>query len=133
MRASKMSITSQRTKIAVIDDDIFIREAWGLLGHEFDTLTFESPEEFLDYLAQIPNLAVSFDVIVTDYNFGMRSAMSGADFAERLRQLVSTPIILSTDMDQSSIRRGDLFDSFLDKKIINWRKLDDLLQILKQS
>jgi hypothetical protein len=118
---------SNRVQIAVIDDDIFIREAWALLGHEFDALTFESPEAFLNEIGRNPDLGSSFDAIIVDYNFGARSRMSGADLAAVLKTVTASPLILSTDSLPSEISGAELFDLQLEKNILTWRQLGNLI------
>lgn len=122
---------SNRVQIAVIDDDIFIREAWALLGHEFDALTFESPEAFLAEIARNPNLGGAFDAIIVDYNFGGRSHMSGADLAAVLKTVTASPLILSTDSQPSEIRGAELFDLRLEKNIMTWRELGSMIPVAR--
>lgn len=131
MNQTTTAATLLRTQIAVIDDDIFVREAWALLGHDFDAQTFESPEEFLGEIERNPGLRQSFDAIIVDFDFGMRSQMSGVDLAAALRSITKTLLILSTDRQLSEIDGTELFDLHLDKNIFNWQNLGNLIPVAR--
>ncbi len=122
--------TTNRASIAIIDDDIFIRESWELFLQEFDLITFDSPESFLLALDRNSDLINTLDAIVVDYDFGTQSTMSGADLASILRKRTSSPIILSTDREQKDIPDFDRFDLHLDKNILDWHALQKLLPSL---
>ena len=113
----------RKSKIAVVDDDIFIRESWELYVQDCEAVTFESPEAFLRELASDPTLNTSLDAIIVDYSFGTISNMSGSDLAAALRKLTGLPIILSTDMCRSQIDNFEIFDLHLDKNVLDWQNL----------
>jgi len=116
-----------RLTIALIDDDIFIRESWELFIQDVDLLTFDSPEAFLLAIEHNINLITALDAIIVDYDFGSKSKLSGADLANLLRPKTTLPIILSTDMKRKDIPEFDRFDLHLDKNILDWHDLHKLL------
>jgi hypothetical protein len=118
---------ANRITIAIIDDDIFIRESWELFLQEFNIVTYDSPESFLLALDRNSSLISSLDAIVVDYDFGAKSTLSGADLAAVLRKKTSSPIILSTDRAQRDIPDFERFDLHLDKNILDWHSLQKLL------
>ena len=126
-KASPLTPITPRPTIAIIDDDIFIRESWELFLQEFNLITFDSPESFLLALERNTSLITSLDAIVVDYDFDTKSTMSGADLASILRKRTSSPIILSTDREQKDIADFDRFDLHLDKNILDWHSLQKLL------
>jgi hypothetical protein len=120
-------IKKNRPTVAIVDDDIFIRESWELFLREFNLITFDSPESFLLALDRNTSLINTLDAIVVDYDFGNKSDMSGTDLAVILRKKTCSPIILSTDCEQKDIQGFDRFDLHLDKKILDWHGLEKLL------
>lgn len=111
------------SKIAVVDDDIFIRESWESYVVDCETITFESPEAFLHEFAADPTLKISLAAIIVDYSFGTKSSMTGSDLAAELRKLTCLPIILSSDMCRSQIVNFEVFDLHLDKNFLDWQNL----------
>jgi hypothetical protein len=118
---------ANRMRFAIIDDDIFIRDSWELFMQEFNILTFDSPETFLLASDRSSSFLASFDAIIVDYDFGVKSNMSGTELAQILRRKTAIPIILSTDMDPKDISEIERFDLHLDKNALDWHSLQKLL------
>lgn len=113
----------RKSKIAIVDDDIFIRESWEYFVEDCETITFDSPETFLQAFEADPALSSSLDAIIVDYSFGAKSNMSGSDLAAALRKITRLPIILSTDMCRTQIANFEIFDLHLDKNVLDWQNL----------
>jgi hypothetical protein len=118
---------ANRMKFAIVDDDIFIRESWELFMQDFNIQTFDSPETFLLASERSSGFLATFDAIIVDYDFGVKSSMSGTELAQILRRKTAIPIILSTDRDPKDISEIEKFDLHLHKNILDWHGLQKLL------
>jgi len=122
--------TNCHTKIAIVDDDIFIREAWELFLQDFTLFTFDSPETFLLAINRNSQFLDTIDAIVLDYDFGTRSRLLGTELGHILRPKTNCPIIISTDRSRTDIIDIEKFDLHLDKNILDWHNLKKLIPIV---
>ena len=94
------------TMVYVVDDDAAIRDSIGVLlrAHGFQSKTFASPSEFLDFTAPSENFCLVLDARLP--------GMSGLDLLDRLSQEgKSMPVIMITGHGDSTLvneakRRG---------------------------
>jgi CheY-like chemotaxis protein len=115
---------STRPKIAVVDDDVFMLEAWETaLSADAAPVTFASPDEFWKAVEKAPELLAGLTCVVTDYHFDNCAADDGVSFAEAMRQRAPrVPILLSSN---ASLPRGAerVVHSVIDKAPMSWAKL----------
>jgi signal transduction histidine kinase/ActR/RegA family two-component response regulator len=86
-----------KPRIAVVDDDVFVLEAWEIaLGSEVEVCAFPEPEAFWRRFEQ-DGLGGAVDLVITDYYFGEGERENGRGFAEQLKARLKVPVLLSSD------------------------------------
>jgi len=81
--------------VLVVDDDIFIQEAWAEQLRPTPCLTFASPRLIMAWLTSHPKEAAQVTCVVLDYY--LDDALNGIELAEHLSAHITAPIFLSTD------------------------------------
>lgn len=86
-------------RVALLDDDVFVREIWKQGAPGLTIETFESPAAFWEAAGEDPvAFAKGFDLVVTDYYFGRGEVDTGGTFAARLKALLpACRIVLLSD------------------------------------
>lgn len=92
--------------IAVVDDSLFVLEAWTALAHDAKVETFLSPEAFWERLEADPGFLDALTCIVVDYYFDTESDVNGLEFAQMVRHRRDVPIFLSTDTPLKNLPAG---------------------------
>lgn len=113
-----------RAKIAVVDDDVFMLEAWETaLGADAAPVTFTSPAEFWKAVEKAPELLGDLRCVVTDFHFDNCASDDGVSFAEAVHQRAPrVPILLSSN---AALPRGAerVVHRVIDKAPMSWAKL----------
>ncbi len=100
LRSPEKDQTIGGVRLILIEDNVFLAEAWALsLKGEALLTTFTSPEEFLSACESDSALLQGAAVVLVDYHFDI-SAQNGLDLAAAIRAKdPSKRIILCTDRD----------------------------------
>jgi signal transduction histidine kinase/ActR/RegA family two-component response regulator len=95
--AACQAARSAKPRIAVVDDDVFVLEAWEIaLGSEVEVCAFPEPEAFWQRFER-DGLGGVVDLVITDYYFGEGERENGRGFAEQLKARLKVPVLLSSD------------------------------------
>jgi len=122
-RGNKIS-TSIKATIAVVEDNVFMREALVLNLKDAEVLSFASPEAFLTY--QEENGVNKFAGILLDQHFD-GSQIDGYTIAKKIRDLkdFSGFLVSISDSQNTESRFNDFFDLKVFKSDINsWAQLE---------
>lgn len=85
-----------RPTVAVLDDNVFVLEAWALVAADARILTYTSPAAFWAEMNANPDLLGQLDAVITDLHFGDLTE-DGLGFAAALKKRLRVPVFLSTD------------------------------------
>lgn len=86
-------------RLALIDDDVFVREIWQAVGGGWQVEVFDGPASFWKAVAERKDFLNSFDVIMTDYYFGKDEEGTGDAFARALKGASDAlPVVLFSDV-----------------------------------
>jgi hypothetical protein len=113
--------------LALIEDEVFVREAWQLSVKKTSMMSFETPEAFLAKCRTEPRFLAGLKVVVTDFHFGSASERDGAwlkDEVNRLRH--DLPVVLSSDSGTVG-QASDGFRLVIDKRPYEWGEIEGLL------
>lgn|GEM_PF-7067959 len=89
---------ASRPLVAVVDDDVFVREAWQkTLSVDAEVRTYKSPTEFLTALETDPDAMEHLHCIVTDFDFRSENDIDGHTFAGLFKSRHGAPIFLASD------------------------------------
>jgi signal transduction histidine kinase len=84
-----------KSTLFVLDDDIFIVRSWNRYVKDAQVISFDMPEEFLEYITKVEIPKNS--VVVSDFNFGSNCKLSFYDFIKSLRKFYAGFIYVSSD------------------------------------
>lgn len=113
--------------IAVVDDDVFVLEAWerlftGLTG--ITLATYDSPEAFWRHIAEGANLE-GLRCVITDYYFGDKSDLDGVAFAKAVKARANVPVLLSSDAHEVDFEGA--IDAQIGKEPTPWMRLSAVI------
>ncbi len=110
--------------VAVLDDCPLHRNGWVQESLGRPLLTFESPEVFAGYLQDHPGFLDTLAFLVTDYHFGVASALNGLEFA---KTVPGKPVFLASHGEFGEFSRAATAVSpvagVLPRKIMGWDEL----------
>jgi hypothetical protein len=113
-----------RVTVALIEDDIFLREAWQKeLCDDCDLDVFSSGEAFLAASSSSPTFLSKYSLLISDYYFEGES-VTGATIAKHIAERISFPIVLCSDSELPSDELT-LFSGRIAKSPQNWVSLRD--------
>jgi CheY-like chemotaxis protein len=113
-----------RPKIAVVDDDVFMLEAWKTaLAADAAPVTFASPDEFWRAVEKAPELLDGLTCVVTDYHFDNCATDDGMSFAEAMRQRAPRVSILLSSNATLPHGAERVVHCVIDKTPMSWAKL----------
>ena len=124
--------------VVILDDDIFIREAWVSTLHSTDVVAFGSAQEFWGWLYQHPDQVARIYVMILDLHLG---AEDGLDVASGLReyfalryteQVKMFPIFLCTEAHDFVDGRS-LVSKVIPKDPLGFDEIRALVDIVKQG
>lgn len=113
-----------RPKVLLVEDEIFIREAWiSALSADADVKACTTPEEVLAVLERDPQTFHAFAGVVVDFNFeAAGSSLDGADLAIRLRAAgYGGAVVLATEVPP--LEPCPAFDAVVGKTPQSWSTL----------
>jgi len=113
--------------VAIIDDDCFVRELWGMQGDVIEAHMYESPEEFLSKMNDDPIFLDQFDAIIVDYYFSDESNFTGDQIAKLIKAKVKTPIIMASDVKSLPAESISVFDGQISKDCQSWEEVQKLM------
>jgi signal transduction histidine kinase/DNA-binding response OmpR family regulator len=119
---------TKRPVVAIIDDDCFVREIWSMQNDMIETHLFASPEEFLQKITDEIGFLDKFDAIIVDYYFAEESTFTGDQVAKKIRELVTTPIIMASDVQSLSDDSLAWFDGQISKDCQSWDEVKKFVQ-----
>jgi signal transduction histidine kinase/ActR/RegA family two-component response regulator len=121
-RAFAGSPAPGRPIVAVVDDDVFVGEAWqSALSKDTDCFLFVSPSAFRRRFDQDTAFRDRLSVVVLDYFFDGTDE-SGATLAKEVRRASAAKIILGSDAELSRADL-DMFDGVCGKTARKWTEL----------
>jgi signal transduction histidine kinase len=116
-----------RKRLVVVDDDVFMREAWEALHGEAEVLTWEHPQAFQAACERHPELLGSIDYLVTDFYFE-HQAETGVAFALALRDAgLAAPIFLSSNSAPDALDHAAFGGLVLEKRVMSLGELERFL------
>lgn len=89
----------KKPRIAVIDDNPFVLEAWQLFVDDAEVVPFASPSAFWAHADKVVGFLACLDCIVTDYQFDLEGEEDGLTFAATLKRRSKIPVILASDAE----------------------------------
>lgn len=110
-------VAERPAQVVVVDDDVFILEAWQQILAGYHLHTFEHPEAVLDALERGDLSANAVDTVITDYYFDNAPNTTGLELARRLRAHGFRRIVAVTD--ERSARTATEFAAVLGKDEIS--------------
>jgi len=111
---------TQRPEVLIVDDDVFILEAWqSKLGHSRNVATYSSPESLLRSLSQEAQQFSLVRCIITDMNFAP-GEISGLELARVLREKINAPILMASD---AALHHNGEVDAVIGKAPVGWLDL----------
>lgn len=123
--------TDTKPIVVVVEDDLFIREAWQIVIRDAQALLFASGGEFQQWLRGKPADLARVEFFVLDYY--LESGVTGHDLAREIKQMSEAPVVLCSDMGSSSKPQAG-FDLVIGKDPKNLAELSELyLKSLKRN
>ena len=131
--------TSSQKLIAIVDDDIFIREAWVQKIRPYPTRSFSSVEDLLGELERDTPLSSQFELMILDQY--LEDGMTGLEFAQKIRRQetplpANIPLVLATDAYDSiekDPKKRSFVDLVLSKDPLTYPDIIKKLESLKKS
>lgn len=120
-------MTTALPRIAIVDDSLFVLEAWQQLVDDAEVLVFESPRKFFLATSREPGLLASLACVVTDFHFDEGEPLDGTNFAALLVQRCGPPVLLSSDMPYGD-EAGSPFAGRIAKEPMSWMQLARVLR-----
>ena len=104
--------------IAVVEDNIFMLEAWmDRLSTDALVLGFVSPEELFKAMDEDPDLVHSLACVVTDFHFDNSNHYDGLDVGKAVKSRTShARVLLATDYDDGYLEHAAAFDHVISKE-----------------
>ena len=113
-----LQVESLMPSIAVVEDNIFMLEAWmDSLSTDALVLGFLSPEELFKAMDEDPGLVHSLACVVTDFHFDNSNHYDGLDVGKAVKSRAShTRVLLATDYDDGRLEHTAAFDHVISKE-----------------
>ena len=104
--------------IAVVEDNIFMLEAWmDTLSSDALVLGFVSPEELFKAMDEDPGLVHGLACVVTDFHFDNSNQYDGLDVGKAVKSRTShARVLLATDYDDGFLAHTAAFDHMISKE-----------------
>jgi signal transduction histidine kinase/CheY-like chemotaxis protein len=117
MAAIKIDNAKHRPSVAILDDNIFILEAWtDALGADSRVFSFASPEELLEALEKDPNFLNTLACVVTDFHFDNSTVYDGMDVGKLVKsRRPGIPVLLSSDGEMNGLDLAGSIDHVIAK------------------
>jgi signal transduction histidine kinase/CheY-like chemotaxis protein len=112
--------------VVVIDDDVFVLEAWATILDDAELMTFESPTHFWQYLAANKSFINDIKLIVTDFYFDNESHENGESFAVKIKTIGDIPVLLSSNASFSTM--PSVFDGMIGKEPATYQAINRKLK-----
>ena len=112
--------------VVVVDDDVFVLEAWATILDDAELMTFESPTLFWQYLAAHKSFINDIKLIVTDFYFDNESHENGESFAVKIKMIGSIPVLLSSNASFSTL--PSVFDGMIGKEPATYQDMNRKLK-----
>jgi signal transduction histidine kinase len=109
-------------ELAVLDDDVFMREAWTLGRHDARVHTYSSLEDFCRALTEEPSLGRRLRLVVTDFYFGAESDADGHEVAAFVRRELGIPVLVASELHGTLPKSADVA-AYIDKLPQAWASL----------
>jgi CheY-like chemotaxis protein len=120
-----ISAESSKPVVVVIEDDIFMREAWvSTLKNDCIVHMFDGARSFWAAVDKSPTLLTTTSIIVTDYYFDGED-QTGSDVAAQLKMRSSCPLVLCSN-GQFPDDEMALFTARIEKEPVTWAVLKRL-------
>ena len=125
--------TESVTRIAVIDDDLFVGLAWQRQCAGLKVDHYQSAESFISVIEQANYLDQRYQIVIIDFNFD-QSKYNGLDIARVLKRIdnrVTTVLSTSQQMTWTEIGDDGLVDLVIGKKATTVVELQTLVHSLR--
>jgi hypothetical protein len=119
------SVVGSDCCIAVVDDNVFILEAWQQLVKDAIVTTFTSPSAFLAQADADPDWLARLGCIVTDLHFGTEE--DGVFLAQEVARRRAVPVLLSSDSLPGAGSPDAAFSARIPKEPLSWVELQATL------
>ena len=113
-----VQVESLMPSIAVVEDNIFMLEAWmDTLSADALVLGFVSPEELFKAMDEDPGLVHNLACVVTDFHFDNSNQYDGLDVGKAVKSRTShARVLLATDYDDGYLDHTAAFDHVISKE-----------------
>ncbi len=113
-----LQVESLMPSVAVVEDNIFMLEAWmDSLSSDALVLGFVSPEELFKAMDEDPGLVHNLDFVVTDFHFDNSNQYDGLDVGKAVKsRACHTRVLLATDYDDGRLEHTAAFDHVISKE-----------------
>lgn len=123
-----------RIMVALVEDSLFLQDAWVHEATAFTVLPFEGPTAFFNAMKENPDLLEQLQFIITDYFFDHEQDSNGFTFAEKLRKTHSfqKPILLASNSEPPA-EHLDAFEMVIDKNPTEGHELWEKVKRMKSA
>lgn len=112
--------------VAVVDDNIYVLEAWQAHCKDAVVICFDSPEKFWSKIKKNPEIKSSLACVVTDYHFD-GSDTNGRHFAQHIKETINVPVFLASDSEGTRFNVPACVDASIEKRPHTWSELKELI------
>lgn len=116
---------SIKTDVAIVDDNIYIRESWRAMLSDRIVHGFSGPAEFWRALDSDQDLESRLACVITDYHFGENADENGVQLARRWMARSSVPVFIASN-SESFTDNTNIFR--ISKEPLTWRDLQRIIR-----
>lgn len=120
-------------EFAVVEDEVFVLDAWVMRNKDAVVHAFSSPEAFWDFVAKDSAFLSRIKCVVTDYYFDEFPNDNGLKFAAKIKEQSKVAVILSTNAIIKREQTAGVVDAIIEKDMMQWTTLADILSSLPIS